>query len=124
MLFHIIALLSGRDAGEGGKGGGEDITTTTFRKQPVIYPYFTHGGESPGNNPIQKPSLKSCPFLLFSVSSFIRRKEIALCLWLTSIGDTTKFQFAFRSKITLTYIFEPTNCRRKILMHSLLEKRQ
>ena len=44
--------------------------------------------------------------------------------WLGSIRGKTKFQFAFRGKITLNFIFEVTNCRKIILIFSLLEERQ
>ena len=60
--------------------------------------------------------------LLFSVPSLIRLFESAIYLWLGSIGDTTEFQFAFRVKITWNCIIEVTNCRRIILVFSLLKR--
>ena len=45
-------------------------------------------------------------------------------IWLGSIKGITEFQFAFCNKITRNYIFEVTNCRRKVLILSLLEERQ
>ena len=60
--------------------------------------------------------------LLFSVPSLIRLFEIAIYLWLGSIGDTTEFQFAFRVKITWNRIIEVINCRRIILVFSLLKR--
>ena len=60
--------------------------------------------------------------ILFSCSIYLHLFEIAICLWLGSIGDTTEFQFAFRSKITWNFIFEASNCRRIILIFSLSEE--
>ena len=56
---------------------------------------------------------------------YLRLVEIAIYLWLESIGDTTEFQFAFRGKITWNYIFQASNCRRIILIfqYSLVETR-
>ena len=51
---------------------------------------------------IKEPSLKYYPFLLRNVSSLIRNRNKSL---VESIGDTRKFQFAFRSKITWNYMF-------------------
>ena len=62
--------------------------------------------------------MKYYPFPLFNVSSLI---EVAIHIWLGSIGNTTEFQFAFRIKIWWKYIFEGTNCRRIILI-SLCKK--
>ena len=55
--------------------------------------YFTHRRQSPDSQqPIKNPSFKFYPFLLVNVSSLI---DIAIYLWLGSIGDTTEFQLAF-----------------------------
>ena len=53
-------------------------------------------------------------------SIYLHLFEIAINLWLGSIRGTTEFQFAFRNKITRNYIFEVTNCKRIILIISLL----
>ena len=68
-----------------------------------------------------EPSLK---YILFSCSVYLHLFEIAIYLWLGSIGDTKGFQFVFRSKITWNYVFEETNYRRMILIFSLLAERQ
>ena len=92
LLFHIIALLSGRDAGEGGRGGGEDITTTTFRKQPAIYHvFYTRGGkfrQQPNSEAlfeILSFSIIQCIFLYHDTNSsavylqgFSRRHQVGL----------------------------------------------
>ena len=68
-----------------------------------------------------EPSLK---YILFSCSVYLHLFEIAIYLWLGSIGDTKGFQFVFRNKITWNYVFEETNYRRMILIFSLLAERQ
>ena len=60
----------------------------------------------------------------FSREMYLHLVEIAVYLWLESIGDATEFQFAFRSKITWNCIFQASNCRRIILIFSLLEEQQ
>ena len=50
--------------------------------------------------------------------------EIALYPWLGSIGDTTEFHFAFRSKVTRNYILEAANCRWIMLIFSLSVERR
>ena len=55
---------------------------------------------------------------------YLHLLEIAMYIWLGSIKGITEFQFAFCNKITRNNIFEVTNCRRKVLILSLLEERQ
>ena len=55
---------------------------------------------------------------------YLHLLEIAMYIWLGYIKGITEFQFAFCNKITRNYIFEVTNCRRKVLILSLLEERQ
>ena len=74
-----------------------------------------------GNNQSRGPLSN---VILFSWELYLRLVEIAVYLWLESIGDTTEFQFAFRGKITWNYIFQASNCRRIILIFSLAEERQ
>ena len=71
---------------------------------------FTLKGKSPDRQqPIKEPSQKYYPIPLFSVSS---------------LTDTTEFQFAFNGKIIGTWsdIVEGTNCRLIIMIFSLLEE--
>ena len=75
-------------------------------------------GQRPdGQQPIKETSLKIYPLLLYNVSSLIRDRNI-------SIEEATEFQSASHNKIRWNYIFEATNCKRIILIFSLLEVRQ
>ena len=79
-------------------------------KQTAFYHVFHTQGASPDRQqPIKEPSLKYYPIPLFSVSS---------------LTDTTEFQFAFNGKIIGTWsdMFEGTNCRLIIMIFSLLEE--
>ena len=79
--------------------------------------YFIHRGQSPDRQqPIKEPSLR---YFFFSWSLYLHLFKIAIYLGLGFIRDTTKFQFAFRSRIRMwNFIFEATNCRQTILMVS------
>ena len=89
-------------------------------KQPAFYKVFhTQWARADRQQPIKEPSLKYYPFLLWNVSSLV---EIAIYIWLESIGDTTEFQFDFRNRVTWNYIFQASNCKRIILIFSLVEE--
>ena len=47
--------------------------------------------------------------IFFTCSMYLHLFEMAIDLWLGYIGDTTEFQFAFRSKSTRNCIFEANN---------------
>ena len=60
----------------------------------------------------EEPSLKYYPFLL---SKYLHFFEIAVYLWLGTIGDSTELQLAFRNEITWNNIFQATNPGLKII---------
>ena len=81
----------------------------------------TAGKVQIGKKQIKEPPLK---YHAFSCSMYLHLFEIAECLWSGSIRGKTKFEFAFRNKITRNCIFEVTNCRQTVLILSLSEDRQ
>ena len=68
-----------------------------------------------------EPPRKYCPFLLLNVSLLIRDRNVSL---VEVYWRYTEFQFVFPNKSRWNYIFQATNCRRIIMIFSLLEERQ
>ena len=81
---------------------------------------FTLKGQSPDRQqPIKEPSQKYYPIV------YKNQHTMWLSLFsVSSLTDTTEFQFAFNGKIIGTWsdMFEGTNCRLIIMIFSLLEE--
>ena len=63
---------------------------------------FTNVKRKERQQPIKEPSLQYYPFFC---SMCLRLYEIAIYLWLGSIGGTTEFQFAFVVKLDRIVFF-------------------
>ena len=80
--------------------------------------YITHRGKSTDRlQPVKKPPRKYCPFLLLNVSLLIRDRNVSL---VEVYWRYPEFQFVFPNKSRWNYIFQATNCRRIILIFSLV----
>ena len=78
-------------------------------------------GYNQSRSPPPPPPRKYCPFLLLNVSLLIRDRNVSL---VEVYWRYTEFQFVFPNKSRWNYIFQATNCRRIIMIFSLLEERQ
>ena len=84
--------------------------------------HIAHRGQGTDRlQPVKEPPQKYCPFLLLNISLLIRDRNVSL---VKVYWRYTEFQFVFPSKSRWNYIFQATNCRRIILIFSLLEEQQ
>ena len=85
--------------------------------------YFTHREQSPERQqPIKEPSLKYYSFIYFSLVQCIFTYSRSQYTFGWGLLEIQQFYFAFRSKITWSYIFEASNYRPIILIFFMSEE--
>ena len=83
--------------------GFNQITCWFLVRRAFYHEFHTQRAKPDRQQPMKEPSLNLS--FLCSCLMYLRSFDIAIYLWLGSLGDTTEFYFAFRSKITWNYIF-------------------